>query len=101
MTEETGLDARVGGSAAEARLMRLIPELVSAIADMAAERSMVATTELRDHLMSVGGAAELLGVSRTTAYELIRSGSLRSLKVRGRRLVAESAVTAFIAEPES
>jgi excisionase family DNA binding protein len=36
--------------------------------------------------MSVTDAARLLGISRTTAYEAVRDGSLRSIRLR-RRIV--------------
>ncbi len=41
-------------------------------------------------------AAELLGVGRTTAYGLVASGALRSLKIGSRRLVPLSAIDEFI-----
>lgn len=37
-----------------------------------------------------------LGVGRSTVFELIASGELRSVKVGRRRLVSEAALTEFI-----
>lgn len=38
-------------------------------------------------LLAVEAAAERLGIARSTAWEAIRAGELRTVKVRGRRLV--------------
>jgi excisionase family DNA binding protein len=48
--------------------------------------------------LRVEEAAHLLQVGRTTAYDLIRSGRLRSFKVGRRRLVPRDAVEAMISE---
>lgn len=50
-----------------------------------------------DQLHPVDFAAVRLGVGRTTVYELIRADELRSVKIRGRRLVPESAIAEYIA----
>ena len=42
--------------------------------------------ELKSLTVSVGDAAVLLGISRTSAYECVRSGELRAIRL-GRRLV--------------
>ncbi|GAB4087026.1 hypothetical protein GCM10028784_36560 [Myceligenerans cantabricum] len=41
-------------------------------------------------------AAQALRISRCTAYELIRSGELRSVKIGARRLIPVAAVTEYI-----
>jgi excisionase family DNA binding protein len=46
---------------------------------------------------AVKEAAELIGISRSMLYLLIKNGSLRTLKFRGRRLVPRDAVEALIA----
>jgi excisionase family DNA binding protein len=46
---------------------------------------------------AVKEAAELIGISRSMLYLLIKNGSLRTLKLRGRRLVPRDAVEALIA----
>lgn len=48
-------------------------------------------------LYSVEEAAASLSISRTAAYELIRSEALRSVKVRKRRLVPATALDEFVA----
>jgi len=45
-------------------------------------------------------AARLLNVGRSTAYDLIRSGRLRSIKIGRRRLVPRDALDALIASLE-
>ncbi len=42
-------------------------------------------------------AAQLLGVSRTTVYELLRSGELRSLRIGRSRRVTPRALEDFVA----
>ncbi len=46
-------------------------------------------------LLAVVEAAELLGVGRSTLYELINTGQLRTVKVGRRRLVHRNAITEF------
>ncbi|HEY9471707.1 MAG TPA: helix-turn-helix domain-containing protein [Propionibacteriaceae bacterium] len=46
--------------------------------------------------LSVEQAAQLLNVGRSTAYDLIRSGQLRSVKIGRRRLVPRDALDSFI-----
>ena len=45
---------------------------------------------------SVDEAAQRLSIGRTLAYELIRSGELRSLKIGHRRLIARDDLEAFV-----
>lgn len=45
-------------------------------------------------------AARLLNVGRSTAYDLIRSGRLRSIKIGRRRLIPRDALDALIASLE-
>ncbi len=45
---------------------------------------------------SVDEAAELLGIGRTLAYDLIREGRLPSLKLGNRRLVARADLEGFV-----
>jgi excisionase family DNA binding protein len=42
-------------------------------------------------------AAAILGISRTTAYECVRTGELPSLRLRGRIVVPVVALEALIA----
>jgi excisionase family DNA binding protein len=50
-----------------------------------------------ERLLSVAAAAQQLGVGRSTVYQLIAAGQLRSTVVGRRRLVPLSAITDFIA----
>lgn len=43
-------------------------------------------------------AADRLGVSKVFVYELLRDGSLRSKKVRGRRLIPATALSELLDE---
>ena len=49
--------------------------------------------------ISVSHAATLLGISRTTAYECVRSGDLPSVRLGGRIVVPTSALEAMLGEP--
>jgi excisionase family DNA binding protein len=46
--------------------------------------------------LRVEDAARILNVGRSTVYDLIRSGRLRSIKIGRRRLVPRSALDALI-----
>lgn len=46
-------------------------------------------------------AAEALGVSRTTVFELIRTGSLRSVKIGAARRVSATALAEYVAALEA
>ena len=47
---------------------------------------------------SVREVAEILGVSKSTAYECVRTGQLPAVKLRSRILVPVEAVEAFLAQ---
>jgi excisionase family DNA binding protein len=49
-------------------------------------------------VLRVEEAAQLLGIGRSLAYDLIRSGQLRSIKIGRRRLVPLDAIAEAIAE---
>lgn len=53
-------------------------------------------------LLRVEEAARLLGIGRSLAYDLIRTGRLRSIKIGSRRLVPltaiDEAITALLEE---
>ena len=85
-----------GDESAESRVRRLIPELVAAIVDLAAEGATERQRQRVDTLLSVERSAEILGVSRTTVFGLLGSGELTSMRVRGRRLIPMSAVNDFL-----
>jgi excisionase family DNA binding protein len=46
-------------------------------------------------------AAQALGVSRTTVFELIRSGALRSVKIGAARRVSATALADYVAALEA
>ncbi len=60
---------------------------------------LVAKTNARLH--PVEGVMERLCLGRSTVFNLIASGQLRSVKVGRRRLVPESAIADFINQLES
>lgn len=61
---------------------------------------MTATTTAGPRLNPVATAMDRLGVSRSTVFELIASGELRSVKIGHRRLVSDAAIAEFIARLE-
>ena len=50
---------------------------------------------------SVDETAELLGISRRSLYELLRSGELRSVKIGSRRLIRNADLERFVDELDS
>jgi excisionase family DNA binding protein len=53
---------------------------------------MPALLSERPRLIPVEEAARLLGIGRSTTYDLIRTGRLRSVKIGKRRLVPAAAI---------
>jgi len=49
-------------------------------------------------LLTVPQAAAALGLSRATFYRLVQSGQLRTVKVRGRRLVPPQLLEEYVAQ---
>jgi excisionase family DNA binding protein len=52
-------------------------------------------------LYRAGEAAEILGVSTSKVYELLRCGRLRSVKIGGARRISAKALTDLVEELES
>jgi len=50
----------------------------------------------RARLVSIEVAAQLLGIGRTTVYDLINRGELRSTKIGRRTLLAVEDIDAFV-----
>ncbi|MGO9181093.1 MAG: helix-turn-helix domain-containing protein [Candidatus Limnocylindrales bacterium] len=50
-----------------------------------------------ERLLGIAEAAAILGVSRTFLYAEINAGRIRTIKARRRRLVAASAIAAYVA----
>lgn len=46
--------------------------------------------------VSVTEAARMLGISRTTAYEAVRDGTLPSIRIRGRIVISVAGLTAVL-----
>ena len=54
------------------------------------------TTEIPARLLTIEAVMERLSVARSTVYNLMDSGQLRSCKVGRRRLIPESGLVAFV-----
>ncbi|MEJ0095784.1 MAG: helix-turn-helix domain-containing protein [Methylocella sp.] len=70
-------------------------------------KAAVATRLARDPLpLDIGGnypipqAARIIGVSRSTIYNLMAAEKLRSVKIAGRRLITADAIRALISGGE-
>ena len=48
-------------------------------------------------LYRVGEAAELLGISRSKAWELVARGAIESVKIDGARRITPAALEAYVA----
>ncbi|ROT25615.1 helix-turn-helix domain-containing protein [Micromonospora sp. HM5-17] len=59
--------------------------------------SATPATPLMPRVLRVEEAARALGIGRSLAYDLIRSGRLRSIKIGSRRLIPVSAIDEAIA----
>ncbi|WNG92651.1 excisionase family DNA-binding protein [Mycobacterium sp. ITM-2016-00318] len=55
-----------------------------------------ALAEAVNRLHNIKSAQDRLGVGRSTIFALLRSGELRSVQVRSRRLIPEQAIVDFI-----
>ncbi|MGH9103447.1 MAG: helix-turn-helix domain-containing protein [Acidimicrobiales bacterium] len=77
---------------------RLAAELAAKVSDLTEQVAALAARPATEPvaLLSVEDAARLLGVSRTTCFQLMREGALVSVKVGSRRLTPRSAIDAFI-----
>lgn len=58
----------------------------------------MAVEELQPLVHRVSNASARLGVSRTTLYELIQKGQLRTIRIGGRVVVPESELQRVVAE---
>jgi excisionase family DNA binding protein len=52
----------------------------------------------RSLLCTVDEVAQMLSIGRTTAFDLVRTGRVRSVKIGSRRLVPRAMVEAFVQE---
>ena len=62
---------------------------------------MTETFEAGRLLLRPEEAAKALGVSRTTVFELIRTGDLRSVKIGNARRISATALAEFVAGLEA
>ena len=51
---------------------------------------------MSDGVLPVPAAAQFMGISRSTLYELLGTGELVSIKIRGKRVVPRKALVAFL-----
>ena len=72
------------------------PEVIGDEAEAPTDASIVATPQVR--LVSVDAAAQLLGVGRTTVYDLINRGALPSMKIGRRTLLPIDGIDAFVGQ---
>jgi excisionase family DNA binding protein len=72
-------------------------ELIEALAESVRSEA-AAVPSAPDRLFSVDEASVLLGQGRSRIYAEIQAGRLRSCKAGRRRLIASSAIAAYIAE---
>ena len=58
-------------------------------------------SELAKLTYSVSEAASVLGISRTTAYECVHTGQLRSVRLGRRLVIPKSVIDELLAGPAS
>jgi excisionase family DNA binding protein len=89
------LDSDAKRRLAEARIRQVCDELAAAVIDLAA---MAPAPPQAVELLSVEEAARRLGgIARSTLYQLMSSGAVRSVEVGGRRFVPSSEVDGIAA----
>jgi excisionase family DNA binding protein len=54
--------------------------------------------QLSRMLYPVPEGAEKLGVGRTTMYELIKAGEIRTVRIRGKQLVSQAELETYVAK---
>jgi excisionase family DNA binding protein len=79
------------------RIEAAVAELVAALREEVAAAAAPAA-DAPDRLLSINEAADALGIGRSTLYQEIDAGNLRSLKVGRRRLVPSSAIARYAAD---
>lgn len=57
-------------------------------------------SDLDRRTYTVAEAAKVLGISRSTAYECVRSGEIQSLRFRSRIVIPAAALSELLAEGE-
>lgn len=74
----------------EARVRAAVDELADALLAVARESAAPSRVAAPVELVSVAEFARRAGLGRSTAYLLVADGTVRSVKVRGRRIVPAS-----------
>lgn len=89
--------------AVEARVRAAVAELADALIAALREPAADPAPDGPIDLLSVDAAARRIGIARSTAYLAVRDGSLRSVRIRGRRLVPASEIArlASLAEKQT
>jgi len=64
--------------------------------DVRGNQAQQRPSDLKQLLVSVEAAADMLGIGRNLCYQLIGSGELASVKIKGRRLIPVAAMHAYI-----
>lgn len=78
---------------AEARVRAAMTELGEALIELARDAPAPAQATGPVDLIDVATFARRAGIGRSTAWLEVSKGSIRSVKVRGRRLIPESELT--------
>jgi excisionase family DNA binding protein len=81
----------------EQRIRDLVDRLAAAIADQLRAES----DALPDRLLSIDEAAAALGIGRTSLYQAMATGRVRSVHVGRRRLIPSSAIAEVAAAHQS
>jgi excisionase family DNA binding protein len=75
---------------AEERIQAALAELGAAIVALVNETAAPRSPSVPVELLSVDAFARRAGIGRSTAYLMVAAGDVRSVKVRGRRLIPAS-----------
>ncbi len=81
---------------------RAASELAEEVRRLAGEvTELVERPAVQPKAVSVDDAAQLLGLCRSSLYDLLAAGRIRSVKVGSRRLVPTAAIDQFLGAPPS
>lgn len=84
---------------AEDRVQAALVELGSALVDLARETATATTTPPAGpvELLSIAEASRRLSISRSSLYQAIAAGRIRSVRVGGRRLIGAAEIARIAA----
>ncbi|BBF98992.1 MULTISPECIES: helix-turn-helix domain-containing protein [Pseudonocardia] len=80
-----------------AQIGQLLAQLATLMADQPAPREPEATPRPNRVLLTVGEAADQLGIGKTTAYAYVRTGELESVLIGRLRRIHADAIAEFAA----